>query len=163
VVSLDLPIRKTRGPEDPTTIVLGDGPEGGLLSPFNLFRRYRDLLKQETETVKWRGEKNKLPKYFFPNWNFPQKNLKTKSISNIFKVQVQKIGMNPKLYGSHSGRIGGATMAFKLGLPPAWIKDHGGWKSTAVYGYFNDPIYTNLAVSEALLNGKLPSPGPEHA
>lgn len=52
---------------------------------------------------------------------------------------IYKIGLNPKLFSSHSFRRGGATLAFKAGVSPNSIQLMGDWKSDCykkIYCYF---------------------------
>ena len=61
------------------------------------------------------------------------------------------IGENPKLYGTHSLRSGGATTAANAGIPDRMFKRHGRWKSDrAKDGYIKDNLESLLSVSKSL-------------
>ena len=49
--------------------------------------------------------------------------------SQKLKVLLSKIGIDPKKYDTHSGRIGGATMMWEAGYSDAQIKRFGRWRS----------------------------------
>ena len=42
---------------------------------------------------------------------------------------LKSIGLKPELYGLHSMRSGGTSLAAALGLPDHLIMHHGGWRS----------------------------------
>ena len=42
---------------------------------------------------------------------------------------LKSIGLKPELYGLHSIRLGGASLAAALGLPDCLVMRHGGWMS----------------------------------
>ena len=62
-----------------------------------------------------------------------------------------KIGLDPKDYGSHSGRIGSVTEAYKAGVPEEYIRQHGQWKSDTMKTYFKDTSHINHTFSAAIL------------
>ena len=45
------------------------------------------------------------------------------------------IGRAPERFSGHSLRRGGATLAFRLGLPMEQVMQHGDWRSLAVLEY----------------------------
>ena len=50
------------------------------------------------------------------------------------------VGMDPRLFGMHSLRVGGATAAANAGVPDRLFKRHGRWKSqSAKDGYVKTP------------------------
>ena len=55
--------------------------------------------------------------------------LKAADVRKAVKKIVQAIGQDPKLYGAHSLRIGGATAALAAGISPAHIQLLGRWDS----------------------------------
>ena len=62
-----------------------------------------------------------------------------------------KIGLNPKLFGLHSARSGGATAAANRGVPDRLFKRHGRWVSDkAKDGYIKDNLINLLSVSRSL-------------
>lgn len=46
-----------------------------------------------------------------------------------FKEGVQRLGLDPTRFGTHSGRRGGATRAANVDVPDRLFKQHGGWRS----------------------------------
>ena len=71
--------------------------------------------------------------------------------NSLLKKWLGVIGVDPKLYGSHSLRRGGATAAAALAVRVHILKRHGRWASDAVYLYIQDPNEARLEVSRALL------------
>jgi integrase len=73
------------------------------------------------------------------------------SYSRVRDLILQKfssIGLNPKLFGLHSLRAGGATLAANSGIPDRLFKRHGRWRSeNAKDAYIKDDIRSRLAVS----------------
>ena len=64
------------------------------------------------------------------------------------------IGLDPKQYGLHSLRSGGATTAANRGVPDRLFKRHGRWRSeTAKDGYVHENESALLSVSRVLLSG----------
>ena len=53
----------------------------------------------------------------------------------ILKLMIRRVGLNHKIYDTHSLRIGRATDLSKLGFSVDQIKFLGRWKSNAVYKY----------------------------
>ena len=76
------------------------------------------------------------------------------SYSRLRKLLLEKIsslGMDPKLFGMHSLRAGGATAAANAGVPDRLFKRHGRWKSeSAKDGYVKDSVESRLEVSKNL-------------
>ena len=63
------------------------------------------------------------------------KPISRKDITDILHNALALKGYNPKLYTTHSLRIGGATHAAKLGLSPLLIQRLGRWNSSAYLRY----------------------------
>lgn len=60
-----------------------------------------------------------------------------------------KIGLDPKKYGLHSLRSGGATAAANAGVPDRLFKRHGRWRSeNAKDGYVKDSLSSRLSVTK---------------
>lgn len=59
----------------------------------------------------------------------------------VFQTQlrylINKIGLNPTEFSTHSFRRGGTTFAFQSGVPTALIKAHGDWKSDCFQKYIS--------------------------
>ena len=71
----------------------------------------------------------------------------------LLKKALKAIGVDPKPYGSHSLRRGGATAAASHQVRMHVLKRHGRWASDAVYLYIQDPGEARVAVSRAILHG----------
>jgi integrase len=73
--------------------------------------------------------------------------------NGLLKKALTGLGIDPKPYGSHSLRRGGATAAAAYQVRTHVLKRHGRWASDAVYLYIQDPGETRVAVSRAILHG----------
>ena len=68
----------------------------------------------------------------------------------LFKKQLEKIHLDPSLYGLHSLRSGGASLAASIGIPDHLIMRHGGWRSEGSKNrYINESIDSLLRISKA--------------
>ena len=66
-------------------------------------------------------------------------------------AKLAQLGYDPKLFGLHSLRAGGATAAANAGVADRLFKRHGRWRSeTAKDGYVKDSVASLLSVSKAL-------------
>ena len=55
---------------------------------------------------------------------------------DLFKEALRSVGLDPKNFGLHSLRAGGASAAANIGVPDRLFKKHGRWRSeTAKDGY----------------------------
>ena len=69
----------------------------------------------------------------------------------LFLGKLAELGYNPKQYGLHSLRAGGASAAANAGVPDRLFKRHGRWRSeTAKDGYVRDATASRMAVSKSL-------------
>ena len=59
----------------------------------------------------------------------------------VFKQVIHKAGWDPSLYSTHSFRRGGATWAYKCGIPADTIQILGDWKSDAYKAYIKPDIH----------------------
>ena len=67
----------------------------------------------------------------------------------IFKDALKTIGVDPKPYGLHILRAGGATAAANAGVSDRLFKRHGRWSSeSAKDGYIDDDLTNRLFVSQ---------------
>ena len=72
-------------------------------------------------------------------------------LRELLLAKIAQMGWDPKLYGMHSLRAGGATAAANAGVPDRLFKRHGRWKSEAAKdGYVKDSIESRLTVSKSL-------------
>ena len=69
----------------------------------------------------------------------------------LFLGKLSELGLDPKQFGLHSLRAGGATAAARAGVPDRLFKRHGRWKSeSAKDGYVEDSVAARMAVSKSL-------------
>jgi len=61
-----------------------------------------------------------------------------------FKTILTRAGLNPSMYSLHSGRRGGATFAFRSGVPVELIRLQGDWRSSAYLLYLRVPLSQRL-------------------
>ena len=59
---------------------------------------------------------------------------------------IGKIGLDPKLYSTHSFRCGKSTLAFQAGIHPDKMKLLGDWKSECYKEYLNFDLQDKLSV-----------------
>ena len=72
-------------------------------------------------------------------------------VREILLAALKEIGLDTKLFGTHSLRSGGATEAANAGVPDRLFKKHGRWRSeTAKDGYVKDNTQQLLRVSLSL-------------
>ena len=72
-------------------------------------------------------------------------------VREILLEALKNIGLDPKLFGTHSLRSGGATDAANAGVPDRLFKKHGRWRSEgAKDGYVKDNVRQLLRVSQSL-------------
>ena len=72
-------------------------------------------------------------------------------LREVVLQKVQELGYDPKMYGLHSFRAGGASLAANEGVPDHLFKRHGRWMSdTAKDGYIKDSLEDRLLVSKRL-------------
>lgn len=63
--------------------------------------------------------------------------------------KLAQVGLDPKNYGLHSLRSGGATAAANAGVPDRLFKRHGRWRSeNAKDGYVKDSLTSRLSVTK---------------
>ncbi len=72
------------------------------------------------------------------------------AFNETVKRWLSLIGVDPRLFGEHSARAGGATEAARLAVDLRLIKRQGRWKSDAVFIYIHDDTSSMLALQEAL-------------
>lgn len=76
-----------------------------------------------------------------------------KGVSQVVKLVAEDLGLNPKLYSSHSIRAGGATYMFRQGIEPLIIKTHGRWNSNTFARYLHLCEKSLLEVAKDVVNG----------
>ena len=76
------------------------------------------------------------------------KHISYSTIRDLLLACIQSIGLDPKAYGTHSLRAGGATAAANRGIPDRLFKVHGRWRSESSKDrYIKDSIRRRLKVS----------------
>lgn len=80
------------------------------------------------------------------------KTITYRNYQSFLKGLIRIIGLDPKLYSSHSFRRGGATHAFRSNVPSELIKEHGDWSSEAYMIYLQFSLQQKLTVSKAMAN-----------
>ncbi len=73
-----------------------------------------------------------------------------KHFQSMIKTSVEKIGLQPHSYSSHSFRRGGATTAFRAKVPPELIQLQGDWASDAYKRYLHYDLKDRALVSNNL-------------
>lgn len=116
------------------TIVVGPG-EDEKTCPVRLFKRWSELRDAKSG--------------FLFHQRGSTKRLSRKTPNSRLHVRLERIGVDSTPYGSHSGRIGGATGAAAAGVAERVIKKHAGWKSDVVHRYIRESMQTRLLVSAA--------------
>ena len=69
---------------------------------------------------------------------------------NKLRQCVEKVGLNPSLYSTHSFRRGGASLAFRAKIPADKIKLLGDWKSDCYRKYLNFEFEDKLLVAREM-------------
>ena len=71
-------------------------------------------------------------------------------LRELLLSKISQLGYDPKPFGLHSLRAGGATAAANADVPDRLFKRHGHWKSeSAKDGYIKDSLGKRLKVSAA--------------
>lgn len=72
-------------------------------------------------------------------------------IRELVLEKLSAVGLDPKKFGLHSLRSGGASAAANAGVPDRMFKRHGRWRSeNAKDGYVKDSLKERLMVSQNL-------------
>ena len=68
----------------------------------------------------------------------------------MMKRGVARLGLDPKMFSSHSLRRAGATWAFQSGVPGELIQMHGDWTSQAYLRYLELPLVDRMKVAQKM-------------
>ena len=72
-------------------------------------------------------------------------------LRELFLSKLSQLRFDPKQFGLHSLRSGGASAAANAGVPDRLFKHHGRWRSeSAKDGYIKDSVSALMSVSESL-------------
>ena len=85
---------------------------------------------------------------FKPFW------LKYRYFVDKIKATASECGFDPKLFSSHSLRIGGATILAAAGLPNHYIQTMGRWKSLAFLAYIHIAVGAMSTAIKTIVNPK---------
>jgi site-specific recombinase XerD len=118
------------------TIVIGAATNHHQACPIALYKR-------------WKARRNAKAEYLFHQVKSPAK-LSKCSPNSILKKLLKSIGVNPKLFSSHSCRKGGCSTAAARGISITVLKRHGRWRSDAIFAYITDSLELKLSVSQAV-------------
>lgn len=66
------------------------------------------------------------------------------------RALLSKLGLDSSKFSSHSFRRGGATLAFRAGVPADQIQVHGDWSSDAYRKYLTFSLDDKFAVTERM-------------
>jgi integrase len=70
------------------------------------------------------------------------------TVLSWFKEAALRLGLDPAVFGTHSGRRGGATRAANVDVPDRLFKEHGAWRSErAKDGYVASSLQARLSVT----------------
>ena len=72
-------------------------------------------------------------------------------LRELLLAKIEQLGMDPKLFGMHSLRAGGATAAANAGVPDTFQVPWALEVRVAKNGYVNDSVEQRLSVSKSLL------------
>ena len=67
-------------------------------------------------------------------------------VQELVLERIKAIGLDPKKFGLHRLRSGGASAAANAGVPDRWFKRHGRWHSED--SYIKDKLEDRLSVSK---------------
>ena len=92
--------------------------------PVGVVQKFLELAKHDPRTILWRhiqhtksGQKLRKEPMSYSRAN------------QLLKKELEKEGLDPKCYGLHSLRSGGATTAASMGIPDRLLQRQGGWRS----------------------------------
>ena len=137
VLFINVRMSKTDQTHENATIVLC-GSAASAICPIRWFRLFQKVRRGGTHLFHQsnRGSVSKLA---------------PASPNSILKKWLERIGIDPRRYGSHSLRRGGATAASRARVKTHVLKRHGRWLSDAVYLYIIDSVQDTLGVARAIL------------
>ena len=146
-MAISLPKSKTDQYRDGATVMVARS--GTSTCPVAMLERYFDkaALTQSSTSLVFRGiVKTKTGERLRRSGGI--------SYSRVRELMLQKLsslGFDPKAFGVHSFRAGGATVAANAGVPDRLFKRHGRWRSdSAKDGYVKDSEQSRLSVSQSL-------------
>ena len=79
----------------------------------------------------------------------------TEEVRRMVRRVMEAAGRDPKVYGGHSLRIGGATAAHAAGVPPSLIRLMGRWSSDIYEIYCRLSLESALGVGQAIASAQV--------
>ena len=119
------------------------------ICPVTMLRRYFRLgdIQGDADRLLFRGLTSRKQGYSLR----PSGGLSYTRVRELVLENLQQLGFDPKQFGLHSLRSGGASAAANAGVPDRWFKRHGRWLSeNAKDGYVKDKLEDRLRVTKSL-------------
>ena len=110
------PAKKGPGSAEVGPLLIAAG--GSLLDPVRLMQRYFELHPVSAEAAS-----------STPLFRRRGQAITVREIRGMVQELMRRLGLDPRRYGAHSLRIGGATAAFAAGMSPSTIRAAGRWSS----------------------------------
>jgi hypothetical protein len=83
--------------------------------------------------------------------------IETSEVRDMVKRVMEAAGRDPRRFGAHSLRIGGATAALAMEVPPQTIRLLGRWSSDIYTIYCRMSVQTALAAGTAIASAEVES------
>ena len=122
---------------------------GSDICPVTMMERYFKLadIRRDPEKFLFRGLSRVSNGYRLR----PSGGISYSRVRELLLEKLKAVGLDPKQFGLHSLRSGGASAAANAGVPDRWFKRHGRWQSeNAKDGYIKDTLENRLRVSKNL-------------
>ena len=122
---------------------------GSEICPVAMLERYWNLgkISGDTDRLLFRGLTPTKQGYRLR----PSGGISYTRVRELLLDKLKEVGLNPKEFGLHSLRSGGATAAANAGVPDRIFKRHGRWLSeNAKDGYIKDKLGDRLSVTRNL-------------
>ncbi|MCG8626070.1 MAG: hypothetical protein MJE68_29245 [Proteobacteria bacterium] len=119
------------------------------ICPVSMLERYFHLgnIQGNTDKLLFRGLTSTKHGYRL----HPSGGLSYTRVWELVLEKLEELGLDPKQFGLHSLRSGGASAAANSGVPDRWFKRHGRWRSeNAKDGYVKDKLEDRLSVTKNL-------------
>lgn len=119
------------------------------ICPVSMMERYFNLagIKGDPDKYLFRGLSKTKDGYRLR----PTGSISYTRVRELLVEALKDVGLDPKEFGIHSLRSGGATAAANAGVPDRWFKRHGRWLSeNAKDGYVKDKLEDRLSVTRQL-------------
>ena len=107
-----------KGPAQQKSVPLLIAAGGSLLDPVRLMQRYFELHPVSAEAAS-----------STPLFSRRGQAITVREIRGMVQELMRRLGLDPRRYGAHSLRIGGATAALAAGMSPSTIRAAGRWSS----------------------------------